>query len=158
MYLSVTSVKPRHQGWIRQCLHIALGRRLDHSAPSKKWMAKRKMERPCRAFKRIPVEKGDMFLNFRGVKVKKNGWTLIGTTLKILNLDGWNLEGFKMLKRKSSQNVSIARHWNGNAFIGVAPQLIKVLAFRRFQWFRWLSYDSSPFSSGNASFLAPISS
>lgn len=39
VYLSVTSVKPRHQGWIRQCLHIALGRRLDHSAPAKQWMA-----------------------------------------------------------------------------------------------------------------------
>ena len=31
----VTSVKPRHQRWIRQFLHIALGRRLDHSAPAK---------------------------------------------------------------------------------------------------------------------------
>ena len=63
VYLSVTSVKPRHQRWIRQCLHIALGRRLDHSAPAKNgWRLTEDVGGPLRAeIKGIPVEKGDMY-------------------------------------------------------------------------------------------------
>ena len=115
-----------------------------------------------------PVEKrghGHVLLNFRGmVKVKKKWrWTLIGTTLKILNLDGWNFGKIQNAEKKNHVKMSALP---GTEMAMLSSELL--LSWSRFWHFGGFSDSddyptilglfSSPFSWGNTSFLAPNSS